>query len=91
METNGERQGSRDHRDLAAVLLYTLPDVVGVELLEGDPARPEIGRLLVRARNPRRFFADLNRLVLEEWYDIVHLETLDDSTQAVLGYLLGKK
>jgi ABC-2 type transport system ATP-binding protein len=89
--TNGERRGSRDHRDLAAVLLYTLPDVVGVELLEGDPARPEIGRLLVRARNPRRFFADLNRLVLEEWYDIVHLETLDDSTQAVLGYLLGKK
>ncbi len=89
--SNGQRHGSRDHRDLASVLLYTVPDVVGVELLEGDPAHPEIGRLLVRARNPHRFFAELNRLVLEEWYDIVHLETLDDSTQAVLGYLLGRK
>jgi ABC-2 type transport system ATP-binding protein len=89
--SNGDGRGSRDHRDLAAVLLYTLPDVVGVELLESEPARPEVGRLLVRARNPRRFFAELNRLVLEEWYDVVHLETLDDSTQAVLGYLLGKK
>ncbi len=88
---HSRRRGNRDHRDLAAVLLYTLSDVVGVELLEGDPARPEVGRLLVRARNPRRFFAELNRLVLEEWYDVVHLETLDDSTQAVLGYLLGKK
>ena len=72
-------------------MLYTLPDVVGVELLEVDDSRPDIGRLLVRARNPRRFFAELNRLVLEEWYDIVHLDTLDDSTQAVLGYLLGGK
>jgi hypothetical protein len=73
------------------MLLSTLPDVVGVELLEGDPAHPDIGRLLVKARNPQQFFTDLNRLVLEEWYDIVHLETLDDSTQAVLGYLLGRK
>ena len=80
----------RDHRDLAAVLLSTLPDVVGVELLEGDPAHPEVGRLLVRARNPHAFFAELNRLVLEEWYDVVHLETLDDSAEAVLGYLLGR-
>jgi len=29
------------------------------------------------------------RLVLEEKLVISHLETLDDSTQAVLGYLLG--
>jgi ABC-2 type transport system ATP-binding protein len=81
----------RDHRDLAAALLYNVADVVGVELLESDPAAPDVGRLLVRARNPNRFFADLNRLVLEEWYDVIHLETLDDSTQAVLGYLLGRK
>jgi ABC-2 type transport system ATP-binding protein len=89
--SNGNGHASRDHRDLAAVLLYTIPDVVGVELLETRGKDDGIGRLLVRARNPERFFGDLNRLVLEEWYDIVHLETLDDSTQAVLGYLLGGK
>lgn len=83
----GERQ-ARDHRDLAAVLLYTLPDVAGVELLESLPSAPDVGRLLVRARNPMRFFSELNRLVLEEWYEVVHLETLDDSTEAVLEYLL---
>lgn len=86
----GERL-ARDHRDLAAVLLYTLPDVAGVELLESPAGRPDLGRLLVRARNPVKFFAELNRLVLEEWYEIDHLETLDDSTEAVLGYLLGQK
>jgi ABC-2 type transport system ATP-binding protein len=74
-------------RDLAAMLLSSVPDVVGVELLECE--EPGVGRLLVRARNSRRFFHDFNKLVLEEWYDIIHLETLDDSAQAVLGYLLG--
>jgi ABC-2 type transport system ATP-binding protein len=79
----------RDHRDLAAVLLYTVPGVVGVELVENEAlAKEGVGRLLVRARQPARFFEELNRLVLEEWYDLVHLETLDESTQAVLGYLL---
>jgi ABC-2 type transport system ATP-binding protein len=78
------------HRRLAAALLATLPDVVGVELVEHECSE-EVGRLLVRARRTERFFADLNRLAVEELYDIVHLETLDDSTQAVLGYLLGRK
>jgi ABC-2 type transport system ATP-binding protein len=75
-----------EQRRLAAGLLK-LPDVVGVELLDGAPedaARP----VLVRARNPQRFFEDLTRLVLEEWYEICRLETLDDSAGAVLGYLL---
>ena len=44
--------------------------------------------MLVRARNPQQFFLELTRLVLEDWYEIVRLETLDDSAQAVLGYLL---
>jgi ABC-2 type transport system ATP-binding protein len=84
--TNGH---CRSHRDLAALLVGGVPEVVGVEVLEtGDPL---VGRLHVRARAPERFFPELNRLVLEEWYDIVHLETLDTSTQAVLGYLLGRK
>jgi ABC-2 type transport system ATP-binding protein len=68
-------------RRLAAALL-DLPDVVGVDLAED-------GTLVVRAKNPRRFFRDLTALVLEENFDVGHLETLDDSTHAILGYLLG--
>jgi ABC-2 type transport system ATP-binding protein len=79
----GDRQ-----RELAAALLK-LPDVVGVELIEDAPPGDDAGRVLVRARNPQRFFADLARLVLEEWFEVRHLETVDDSAGAVLGYLLG--
>jgi ABC-2 type transport system ATP-binding protein len=82
--------GAPTHRHLAAALLENLPDVVGVELME-VAGQEDVGRLLVRARSTQRFFADLNRLAVEEWHDIVHLETLDDSTHAVLGYLLGGK
>jgi ABC-2 type transport system ATP-binding protein len=72
-------------RDFASSLVK-LPDVVGVDLLEGEET---VSRLRVRARNPQRFFQELTRLVLEEWYEIRHLQAMDDSTQAVLGYLLG--
>jgi ABC-2 type transport system ATP-binding protein len=75
-------------RELAAALLQ-LADVVGVELLDDGPGDEPVSRVLVRARNPQRFFQDLARLVLEEWFEVRHLETLDESTQAVLGYLLG--
>jgi ABC-2 type transport system ATP-binding protein len=75
-----------EQRRLAAALLK-LRDVVGVELLDNQPDE-SVGPVLVRARNPQRFFQELTRLVLEEWYEIARLETLDDSTQAVLGYLL---
>lgn len=68
-------------RELAGQLLL-LDGVVGVDLGED-------GELVVRARNPRQFFRDFTRLVLEENYQVQHLETLDDSTHAVLGYLLG--
>jgi ABC-2 type transport system ATP-binding protein len=68
-------------RSLAAALL-TLPDVTGVDVGERDT-------LIVKARNPQRFFRDLAGLVLEEHYQIGHLETLDDSARAILGYLLG--
>jgi ABC-2 type transport system ATP-binding protein len=68
-------------RQLAGALL-AMPDVVGVDLGERDS-------LVVRARNPRHFFRDFAGLVLEEHYDIQHLETLDDSAHAILGYLLG--
>jgi ABC-2 type transport system ATP-binding protein len=68
-------------RKLASALL-ALPDVVGVDLGSGET-------VVVRARNPRRFFHDLTGLVLEEHFTINHLETLDSSAQAILGYLLG--
>jgi ABC-2 type transport system ATP-binding protein len=68
-------------RKLAGALLG-LADVVGVELGEKDT-------VLLRARNPRRFFHDFAGLVLEEHFDVRHLETVDDSAQAILGYLLG--
>jgi ABC-2 type transport system ATP-binding protein len=77
-------------REMAAALLR-LPDVVGVEMAEGGVGDDDVSRVLVRARNPQRFFRDLGRLVLEEWYDVRHLETLDDSAEAVLGYLLAAK
>jgi ABC-2 type transport system ATP-binding protein len=85
----GAEEGGKDRRrDLAGALLR-LPDVVGVELLEDEPGEDGVGRLLVSARNPRTFFQDLTRLVLQEWYEIRRLQTLDESAQAVLGYLLG--
>jgi ABC-2 type transport system ATP-binding protein len=81
-------EGAEVGRDLAAALLRQ-PDVIGVELAED--VRPEEGvhRVLVRARNPQRFYRDLARLVVEEGYEVTHLQTLDDSTEAVLSYLLG--
>ncbi len=75
-----------EQRRLAAALLK-LPDVVGVELMDRRP-EDAISQVLVRARNPQQFFHDLTHLVLEDWYEICHLQTLDDSAQAVLGYLL---
>jgi len=77
------RVASDDPRRLAGALL-SLADVVGVELADGD-------QVIVRARNPRRFFKDFAGLVLEGHFDIRHLETLDDSAQAILGYLLGAR
>jgi ABC-2 type transport system ATP-binding protein len=68
-------------RSLAATLL-AMPDVTGVDVGECDT-------LIVRARNPQRFFQEFAGLVLEENYEIGHLETLDDSAHAILGYLLG--
>jgi ABC-2 type transport system ATP-binding protein len=67
-------------REVAKAVLG-MTDVEGIEM-DGDG-------LTVRARNPRRFFSEFTRLVLEESLEIRRLETLDDSVQAILGYLLG--
>lgn len=69
------------HRNLAA-LIVTWNDVAGVDAI-GEQT------LVIRARNPRRFFRMLTRLILEEDLEIRHLEPLDDSAHAILGYLLG--
>jgi ABC-2 type transport system ATP-binding protein len=84
--SHAERGNEKESRRLAAALLK-LRDVVGVELLDSQHEE-SVEPVLVRARNPQRFFQELTRLILEEWHEIVRLETLDDSTQAVLGYLL---
>jgi len=57
----------------------------------GRGRRRDAGRLDGdrQARNPRRFFRALTRLVLEEDHAVQRLEPLDDSAHAILGYLLG--
>src|SRR5262249_26523358 len=80
----GDRPPAEKQRDLASLLLR-LEEVLAVELVDGD----EDCTVLVRARNPQHFFAALTRLVLEEWLEISRVEALDDSAEAVLGYLLG--
>lgn len=67
-------------RDVAAKLI-AWDDVAGV-----DAAADTV---VVRAKNPRRFFRMLTRLVIEEDVELTHLEPLDDSAHAILGYLLG--
>jgi ABC-2 type transport system ATP-binding protein len=71
-----------DRPRVLAGQLLALEDVVGVELGDGPS-------LVVRARNPRRFFRALTRLVLEEDHAVRRLEPLDESAHAILGYLLG--
>ncbi|HVS36701.1 MAG TPA: ABC transporter ATP-binding protein [Gemmataceae bacterium] len=82
------REGGDRGRELAGALLQ-LRDVVGVEFLEDEPGENGVGRLLVRARNPRTFFEELARLAAEGWCEVRRLQTLDESAHAVLGYLLG--
>jgi ABC-2 type transport system ATP-binding protein len=67
-------------RDLALSIMR-LDEVVGIDL-EGTDG------LVVRARNARRFFEQLTTLVLEEDFDMRHIETLDESTHSLLEYLL---
>ena len=68
---------------LLARRLLDLADVLGVEM-----AAEESG-VIVKARNPKRFFPHLGQLVAEEGFEIQQLETLDESAHAILGYLLG--
>lgn len=72
-----------DSRKLAARLVE-FSEVVGLDL-EGRDG------ITVRACQPRTFFHRLTELVLEEGIELKRIETLDDSTEAILGYLLGNR
>ncbi len=73
-------------RDVARLLL-ALPEVLAVDvapkLSDGGEA------VVVKARNPKRFFAQFGRLAVEHQFDVRRLEPLDESAHAILGYLLG--
>jgi ABC-2 type transport system ATP-binding protein len=62
-------------------LLMSLPEVIGAEI--------EAEAVVVTARNPKRFFAVLGQLVVQEKLEFLSLEPLDESAHAILGYLLG--
>lgn len=73
-----------------AGLLVGLPEVVGVEFEPRLLQRQgNLSSLIVRARNPKRFFGEVSRLVIDEKVNVSRLEALDDSAHAILGYLLG--
>lgn len=72
-------------RDLARLLL-AVPEVLGVDVGNKSDAA---GGLVVKARNPKRFFQAFARLVVEEGLEVRRLEPLDESAHAILGYLLG--
>ena len=71
-------------REVARRLLDN-PDVLGVEVVSG----PDGPGLVVKARNPKRFFPAVGRVLIEEHAEVRRLEPLDESAHAILGYLLG--
>lgn len=75
------RLDSDQPRALAAALLQ-LPEVLGVDLAGGPT-------LTVRSKQPLQFFHHVAQLVLDEGFDLQHLETLDCSAQAIFDYVVG--
>jgi ABC-2 type transport system ATP-binding protein len=71
-------------REVARRLL-DVPDVLGVEVVSGADGPG----LVVKARNPKRFFPAVGRVLIEEQAEVRRLEPLDESAHAILGYLLG--
>ncbi|HVL12206.1 MAG TPA: ABC transporter ATP-binding protein [Gemmata sp.] len=70
-------------RDVAR-LLIDVPEVLSVDLTpKGDAG------LIVKIRNPKRFFETFGRLVVEQDLEVGRVEPLDESAHAILGYLLG--
>lgn len=75
-------------REVARRLL-DLPDVIAVEVKATSAAEACSNSLVVKARNPKRFFTQFGNLVVEEGVEVRRLEPLDESAHAILGYLLG--
>ena len=65
---------------MLAALLVTEPDVRGVELSRSES-------VVIRTRNPARFFGRLGDLVAQHAIDVTKLETLDGGADAVFNYL----
>ncbi|MEZ6142690.1 MAG: ABC transporter ATP-binding protein [Zavarzinella sp.] len=71
-------------RDLAGILIHW-PEVVSIECpIEAD-------RCIVRVHQTNRFLEQLTQEIARTGHPITRLEPLDDSTQAVLEYLLDGK
>jgi len=73
------RIGASRPRELAARLLRS--ELVLAAELAGD-------EVVVQVRRPKRFFASLAEIVIEESYDVERLQVIDASTQAVFDYLV---
>jgi ABC-2 type transport system ATP-binding protein len=67
-----------------ARLMLAIPEVLAVDVTAKDGAS-----LVVKIRNPKRFFQAFGRLAVAEELDIRRVEPLDESAHAILGYLLG--
>ncbi len=73
-------------REVARLLLAT-PEVLAVDV---EPKLADgVAALVVKARNPKRFFELFGRLAVEHRLEVQRLEPLDESAHAILGYLLG--
>ena len=84
------RIDARQPRIVASRLLE-MNDVVGLDLGDSPANTQDAGTIVIRARNPRSFFREFGRLVIEEGIEVRRLEMLDASAQKILGYLLGGK
>lgn len=71
-----------DQDNLLARRLLEMDEVVGLERTPGGQG------FLISVRG-RDFFQKLNRVVLDENLEMRHMETLDESTEDILDYLLG--
>ena len=70
-----------------ARLLLAMPEVLAVDV--APKLADGVEAVVVKARNPKRFFELFGRLAIEHQLDVQRLEPLDESAHAILGYLLG--
>jgi hypothetical protein len=81
--TNGD-----DHRRFAAMLMSRLLDLTALEASEPSGGNRSI---IGSDPNAKALFRGSQPPCIEEWFEIVHLKPVDESTQAVLGMLLASR